>query len=341
MSISTQALAKTVAELTAPGKGILAADESTGTIEKRLKAVNVASTEEARRDYRELLFSTPGLGGFISGVILFEETLKQKSAAGAPLTELLKTQGIVPGIKVDKGTVLLPYFPGETVTQGLDGLAQRLSEYKQLGARFAKWRAVINIGAAIPTPPAIAANAHALARYAAICQEQELVPIVEPEVLMDGDHTLATSARVTEEVLHAVFHALHLQRVALEYMILKPNMVEPGRTCPERATPQQVAQATLICLRRTVPAAVSGINFLSGGQSEATATANLQALNAIAEKQPWALSFSYGRALQASVLQAWRGEAANKSIAQQGLYKRARLNSAATQGKYTAAMENE
>ncbi|MFZ5559162.1 MAG: class I fructose-bisphosphate aldolase [Pseudomonadota bacterium] len=341
MSISTQALAKTVAELTAPGKGILAADESTGTIEKRLKAVNVASTEEARRDYRELLFSTPGLGGFISGVILFEETLKQKSAAGAPLTELLKTQGIVPGIKVDKGTVLLPYFPGETVTQGLDGLAQRLSEYKQLGARFAKWRAVINIGATIPTPPAIAANAHALARYAAICQEQELVPIVEPEVLMDGDHTLATSARVTEEVLHAVFHALHLQRVALEHMILKPNMVEPGRTCPERATPQQVAQATLICLRRTVPAAVPGINFLSGGQSEAMATANLQALNATAEKQPWVLSFSYGRALQASVLQAWRGEAANKSIAQQGLYKRARLNSAATQGKYTAAMENE
>lgn len=341
MSISTQALAKTVAELTAPGKGILAADESVGTIEKRLKAVNVASTEEARREYRELLFSTPGLGGFISGVILFEETLKQKSAAGVPLPELLKAQGIVPGIKVDKGTVLLPGFPGETVTQGLDGLAQRLSEFKQLGACFAKWRAVIRIGAGFPTPQAIAANAHALACYAAICQEQDLVPIVEPEVLMDGDHTLATSARVTEEVLHAVFHALHLQRVALEYMILKPNMVEPGRTCPEPATPQQVAQATLICLRRTVPAAVPGINFLSGGQSEATATANLHALNATAEKQPWVLSFSYGRALQASVLQAWRGEAANKSIAQQGLYKRARLNSAATQGKYTAAMENE
>lgn len=341
MSISTQVLAKTVAELTAPGKGILAADESTGTIEKRLKAVNVAATEEARRDYRELLFSTPGLGGFISGVILFAETFKQNSAAGAPLTELLETQGIVPGIKVDQGTVLLPYFPGETVTQGLDGLAQRLSEYKQLGARFAKWRAVLHIGAGIPTPQAIASNAYALARYAAICQDQELVPIVEPEVLMDGDHTLATSARVTEDVLHAVFHALHQQRVALEYMILKPNMVEPGHTCPEPATPQQVAQATLICLRRTVPAAVPGINFLSGGQSEATATANLQALNAIAEKQPWVLSFSYGRALQASVLQAWRGEAANKSIAQQELYKRARLNSAATQGKYTAEMENE
>jgi fructose-bisphosphate aldolase class I len=341
MSISTQALAKTVAELTAPGKGILAADESVGTIKKRLKAVNVASTEEFRRDYRELLFSTPGLGGFISGVILFEETLKQQSAAGVPLTELLKTQGIVPGIKVDQGTVLLPNFPGETVTQGLGGLAQRLSEYKQLGARFAKWRAVLHIGVGIPTPQTIASNAYALARYAAICQEQELVPIVEPEVLMYGDHTLATSARVTEDVLHAVIHALHQQRVALEYMILKPNMVKPGRTCPEPATPQQVAQATLVCLRRTVPAAVPGINFLSGGQTEATATANLQALNATAKKQPWVLSFSYGRALQASVLQTWSGEAANKSLAQQELYKRARLNSAATQGKYTVAMENE
>lgn len=341
MSISIQELAKTVAELTAPGKGILAADESAGTIEKRLKAVNVASTEEARRDYRELLFSTPGLGGFISGVILFEETLKQKSAAGVPLPELLKAQGIVPGIKVDKGTVLLPNFPGETVTQGLDGLAQRLSEYKQLGARFAKWRAVIAIGAGLPTPQAIAANAHVLARYAAICQEQGVVPIVEPEVLMEGDHTLATCARVTEEVLHAVFHALHQQRVALECMLLKPNMVLPGSACPEQVTPQQVAQATLTCLRRTVPAAMPGINFLSGGQSDAAATANLNAMNANAERQPWALSFSYGRALQAPVLKTWRGEAANKSIAQQALHQRARLNSAARFGKYTVAMENE
>ena len=341
MSTSTQELAKTVAELTAPGKGILAADESTGTLEKRLKVVNVTNTEKARRDYRELLFSTPGLGGFISGVILFEETLKQKSAVGVPLPELLKSQGIVPGIKVDKGTVLLSEFPGETITQGLDDLASRLGEFKQLGARFAKWRSVIRIGAGIPTPQAIASNAYVLARYAAICQEQAVVPIVEPEVLMDGDHMLATSARVTEQVLHAVFHALHQQRVALEYMILKPNMVEPGHTCPEPATPQQVAQATLVCLRRTVPAAVPGINFLSGGQSEVAATANLQALNTIAEKQPWMLSFSYGRALQASVLQAWLGKAANTSVAQQALYLRARLNSAAMQGKYTAAMENE
>lgn len=341
MSISTQELAKTLAELTTLGKGILAADESVGTIEKRLKAVNVASTEEARRDYRELLFSTPGLGDFISGVILFEETLKQKTSAGVLLPQLLTAQGMVPGIKVDKGTMPLPGFPEEKVTQGLDGLAERLSEYKQLGARFAKWRTVINIGADIPTSQAIAANAHVLARYAAICQEQGVVPIVEPEVLMDGEHTLATSARVTEEVLHAVFHALHRQRVALEYMILKPNMVLPGSACAEHVTPQQVAQATLTCLRRAVPAAVPGINFLSGGQSETMATANLHALNATMEKQPWALSFSYGRALQASVLQAWRGDAANKSIAQQALYKRARLNSEAMQGKYTAVMESE
>jgi fructose-bisphosphate aldolase class I len=341
MSTQAQEMTRTVAELTAAHKGILAADESVGTIEKRFKAVNVPSTDETRRDYRELLFSTPGLGGFISGVILFEETLKQKTAAGVALPQLLTAQGIVPGIKVDMGTVPLPGFPGEKVTQGLDGLAQRLGAYKQLGARFAKWRAVIAIGAGIPTPQTIATNAHVLARYAAICQEQGVVPIVEPEVLMDGDHTLATSARVTEEVLHAVFHALHRHRVALEYMILKPNMVEPGRACPEPATPQQVAHATLVCLRRTVPAAVPGINFLSGGQSEATATANLNAMNTDAERQPWALSFSYGRALQASVLQAWRGAAANKSIAQQALYKRARLNSAATLGHYTAAMENE
>lgn len=341
MSISIHELDKTVAQLTAPGKGILAADESVGTLAKRFKEVNVVCTEDTRRDYRELLFSTPGLGDFISGVILFEETLKQKSAAGVPLPELLKAQGIVPGIKVDKGTLSLAEFPGETLTQGLDGLAQRLSEYKQLGARFAKWRAVIHIGAGIPTPQAIASNAHALARYAAICQEQGVVPIVEPEVLMDGDHTLATSARITEEVLHAVFHALHQQRVVLECILLKPNMVVPGSSCPEQATPQQVAQATLACLRRTVPAAVPGILFLSGGQREVTATANLHALNAMPEKQPWVLSFSFGRALQASALQAWRGYAANRSIAQQMLFKRARLNNAAMQGQYSAALENE
>lgn len=341
MSTHPQEMARTVAELTAPRKGILAADESSGTIEKRFKAVNVPSTEQTRRDYRELMFSTPGLGAFISGIILFEETLNQKTGAGAPLLQLLTAQGIVPGIKVDKGTMPLPSFAGEKVTQGLDGLAQRLSEYKQLGARFAKWRAVIAIGASIPTPQTIAANAHALACYAALCQEQGLVPIVEPEVLMDGYHTLATSARVTEEVLHAVFHALYRQRVALEYMLLKPNMVVPGVTCPEQAAPEQVAQATLACLRRTVPAAVPGIYFLSGGQGEVAATANLNAMNARPERQPWVLSFSYGRALQAPALKAWHGEGANKTIAHQALYQRASLNSAAREGKYTAAMENK
>jgi fructose-bisphosphate aldolase class I len=341
MSTAVLELKKTMAELTAPGKGILAADESSGTIEKRFKAVNIPCTPETRRNYRELLFSTPGLGAFISGVILFEETLGQQSAAGPQLPQVLIAQGIVPGIKVDKGTVPLPGFPEEKVTQGLDGLAERLSQYKQLGARFAKWRAIINIGAGTPTQQAIAANAHALARYAAISQGQGLVPIVEPEVLMDGDHSLATCASVTEDVLHAVFHELHRQRVALEHMLLKPNMVVPGIGCSEQATPEQVAQATIVCLQRTVPAAVPGINFLSGGQSEVAATANLNAMNASAERRPWVLSFSYARALQAPPLKAWRGQAANQTLAQQALYKRARLNSLARQGKYAPAMEDE
>lgn len=339
--MSIQELEKTVAELTAPGKGILAADESSGTIEKHFKAVNVPCTEETRRIYRELLFSVPGLGAFISGVILFEETLKQKSAAGVPLPQLLTAQGIVPGIKVDKSTLALPEFPGEKVTQGLDGLAQRLGEYKQRGARFAKWRAVLTIGAGIPTPQGIAANAMALARYAAICQAQGLVPIVEPEVLMDGNHDIETCARVTEEVQHAVFHALHQHRVVLELMLLKPNMVLPGLDCPRQASPEEVAAATLTCLRHTVPAAVPGIYFLSGGQGEVAATANLNAMNTGSDKLPWVLSFSYGRALQESALNTWRGENVNITTAQQALYQRARLNSAASRGKYTAAMEYE
>ena len=340
MSINTQEMAMTVAELTAPGKGILAADESVDTIAKRFKAVDVPNTKETRRDYREMLFSTPDLGSFISGVIMFEETLKQKSSAGVPLPELLKMQGILPGIKVDMGTVPLPSFPGETVTQGLEGLTQRLSEYKQLGARFAKWRAVIRIGAGTPTQGAIASNAYALARYAAICQEQALVPIVEPEVLMVGDHTLATSARVTEDVLHAVFLALQQQCVALEYIILKPNMVVSGGDNLTPASPPEVALATLNCLRRTVPAAVPGVFFLSGGQSETTSTANLHAMNSTTEKQPWVLSFSFGRALQESALEIWRGNGSNKLLAQNALSKRARLNSAATQGKYSTKMES-
>jgi fructose-bisphosphate aldolase class I len=332
-------LEKTIAALVVPGKGILAADESAGTIEKRFKAVNVASTEETRRSYREMLFTTSGLGEFVSGVILFEETLGQKSSNGVPLPQVLAGQGIVPGIKVDKGTVGLPGFPGEKVTQGLDGLADRLAGYKQLGARFAKWRAVISIGDGIPSALCIDANAEALARYASICQEQGVVPIVEPEVLMDGDHALETSARVNEEVLYRVFHALHRHRVALELMLLKPSMAVPGTACLVQASPEQVAAATITCLRRTVPAAVPSINFLSGGQSDETATANLNAMNARPDKQPWQLSFSYARALQAAALKAWHGEDANRALAQQTLHKRARLNGLAQQGKYRAEFE--
>jgi fructose-bisphosphate aldolase, class I len=341
MPMSIAAMEQTVGALLAPHKGILAADESTGTIGKRFKALNVDSTEQSRRDYRELLFATRGLGEFISGVILYDETIRQSGAAGEPLPKMLLAQGIVPGIKVDAGTVSLSGFPGEKVTQGLDGLAERLETYKALGARFAKWRAVIDVGAGVPTPGAIAVNAHALARYAAICQSAGIVPIVEPEVLMDGNHTLETSARVTEDVLHAVFHELHVQRVALEAMLLKPNMVVPGSECAESASAAQVAQATLACLRRSVPAAVPGVVFLSGGQSDADATANLNAMNAPGVSHPWVLSFSYGRALQAPAMKAWAGKPSNRSTAQNALYLRARLNAAARQGVYRAAMEKE
>lgn len=338
--MNSEELEKTVAELMAPAKGILAADESSGTIEKRFKSINVASTEENRRNYREMLFTTPGLGEFISGVILYEETLRQKAKDGTPLPQVLIHQGIVPGIKVDKGTAPLANFPDDTVTQGLDGLAGRLAEYKQLGARFAKWRAVLRIGEKTPSQRCIIENAHALGRYAAICQELGLVPIVEPEVLMDGSHSLERCTEVTGQVLHAVFHALHQHRVRLEHMLLKPNMVIAGMDYRPQAEPEQVAKATITCFRRAVPAAVPGIFFLSGGQSDAMATANLNALNAWPERQPWCLSFSYGRALQAPALKAWQGSAANAVMAQQALYKRARLNSAARQGKYTVAMEN-
>ncbi len=335
----TAELEKTIANLAAPGKGILAADESTGTIEKRFKAVNAPFTEDTRRSYREMLFSTPGLNQFISGVILFDETLRQKAASGMPFAQLLANQDIVPGIKVDKGTITLAHFEGDKVTQGLDGLAERLAEYKALGARFAKWRAVLTIGTGTPSICAIEVNADILARYAAICQAGGIVPIVEPEVLMDGSHTIETCASVTEEVLETVFHALHRHRVVLEHMLLKPNMVIPGKDCPAQATPDEIASATLTCFRRTVRAAVPSINFLSGGQTDEQATANLNALNMHADKQPWQLSFSYGRALQSAALKAWHGESVNHDAAQKALYKRARLNGAAHRGKYTAAME--
>ncbi|MDR3391714.1 MAG: fructose-bisphosphate aldolase class I [Sulfuriferula sp.] len=337
--MQVSAMERTIAELTAPAKGILAADESSGTIEKRLRSVGVQSTEAVRRNYRELLFTAPELNLYVSGVILYEETLRQSSEAGTPFPQLLAAQGIVPGIKVDKGTQALANFPGDKFTQGLDGLTDRLAGYKELGARFAKWRAVFTIGDGIPSHRAIAVNADGLARYAAICQEFGIVPIVEPEVLMDGSHDIARCAEVTEAVLERVFHALHNHRVALEYMLLKPNMVLPGADCPIQATPEQIAAATLRCFRRTVPVAVPGICFLSGGQSDEAATANLNAMNVCTGAKPWQLSFSYGRALQAPALKAWHGEAANKMASQQILLKRARLNSLARQGKYSASME--
>ena len=338
--MSTQnELQVTIAQLVVKGKGILAADESHPTMAKRFKAIDVESTEESRRVFRSLLLTTPGLGDFISGVILFEETLEQKTDSGKPLPELAAEQGMVPGIKVDKGTLALANAPGDLITQGLDGLAERLAGYKLQGARFAKWREVYNIGPHNPTQLGIDANAEVLARYAAICQAVGMVPIVEPEVLLDGDHSLERSFEVTEAVQRAVFHALYRHGVQLEYMVLKPSMVVPGKDNQHRACPAEIAEKTLAQLRRTVPAAMRGINFLSGGQTPEEATANLNAMNALAGNAPWELSFSYGRALQQPVLQAWRGKAENTEAAQRALYKRAKLNGAARHGQYLAEME--
>lgn len=332
-------LTATAAALVAPGKGILAADESSPTIAKRFAGIQVESTADTRRAYRELLFSTREIEAHISGVILFEETLRQASAAGRPFPQLLADRGIIPGIKVDKGAKALAGFPGEKITEGLDGLRERLAEYAGLGARFAKWRAVIVIGDHIPTPGSLAANAHALARYAALCQEAGLVPIVEPEVLMDGEHTIERCARVTEQTLAAVFAELAHQRVLLEGMLLKPNMVIPGLGCPQQADPVEVARRTVASFRRVVPAAVPGIVFLSGGQSSQVATANLNAMNALGA-HPWELSFSYGRALQEDTLKAWAGQAANVSRAQEIFRRRAHCNGEARYGRYAPAMEN-
>jgi len=331
-------LEATARALVAKGKGILAADESSGTIQKRLKSINVESTEENRRAYRELLFTTKGAGEFISGVILFDETIRQKSKDGVPFVEVLGKQGIIAGIKVDEGAKALAQFPGEKVTEGLDGLRDRLAEYGKLGAKFTKWRAVITIGDGIPTPTCIGANAHALARFAALSQEAGLVPIVEPEVLMDGNHTIERCYDVTANALDGVFHTLHEHRVGYERMLLKPNMVIAGKECPRQAGPQEVAESTLRCLKNHVPAAVPGIVFLSGGQSDEQATANLNAMNAIGGA-PWELSFSYGRALQAPPLKAWKGAPANVPAAQAAFYHRAKCNGAARYGKYSEAME--
>lgn len=332
-------LQATVEALVRKGKGILAADESSPTIAKRFKPIGVESTEANRRAYRQLLLTTPGLGEFVSGVILHEETLGQRADDGTPLSQIAARQGIVPGIKVDTGKIPLAYAPGDEITQGLDGLAKRLDGYKQQGARFAKWRAVYNVSATLPSRPAVEANAEALARYAAICQEQNVVPIVEPEVLIDGDHTIDRCAEVTEGVLHAVFQALIRHRVVLEYALLKPSMVVPGKGQAQQATPSEVAANTIRTLRRTVPAAVPGVFFLSGGQTPAEATANLDAMNRLGA-QPWQLSFSYGRALQDPALKAWKGQAANARETQNALLKRARLNSAAREGKYAPALED-
>ena len=334
-----QELQATIRDLVQKGKGILAADESAGTIEKRFRAVGLESSEESRRAYRALLLTAPGVGQYLSGVILFEETLGQKAADGTALTQAAQRQGIVPGVKVDKGTVGLANAPGDLVTQGLDGLAERLKAYKGQGARFAKWREVYPITERNPSPLSIAVNAEVLARYAALCQEQALVPIVEPEVLLDGDHGLQRCAEVTEAVLHAVFEALHRHKVILESMLLKPSMVLPGKDCASKAGPEEVARETMKVLRRTVPAAVPSINFLSGGQSAQQATTNLNALNTMFPGAPWQLSFSYARALQQPVLDAWRGRPENVALAQSAFHLRAKLNAAATKGQYQPDME--
>ena len=325
--------------MVAPGKGILAADESTGTIKKRFDAIAFESTEANRQLYREMLFASPGVAEAISGVIMYDETLRQKTRAGVPFPQHLASLGIIPGIKVDQGAKPLANFPNETVTEGLDGLRERLKEYHGLGARFAKWRAVIDIGAGFPTRFCIEANAHALARYAALCQEQGIVPIVEPEVLMDGDHSIERCEAVTDEVLCETFRQLAGHRVHLEGIVLKPNMVISGKKNAARATPEQVAEATVRCLRRWVPSAVPGIAFLSGGQSTTEATLHLSLMNR--QPLPWALTFSYGRALQDSALKAWGGKPENFEAGQREFMRRARLNGLAAKGAYTADMETK
>jgi fructose-bisphosphate aldolase, class I len=333
-------LARIARAMVAPGKGILAADESTGTIKKRFDSIKLESTEEARRTYREMLFTAPGVAETISGVIMYDETIRQKTKDGVPFADYLAKLGAVPGIKVDTGAKPLAGFPNETITEGLDGLRERLVEYHKLGARFAKWRAVIDIADGIPTQFAIDANAHALARYAALCQENGIAPIVEPEVLMDGAHSIERCEEVTSRVLQSVFDQLFAHRIYLEGMVLKPNMVISGKKASNRAAPQQVAEATIRVLKRHVPSAVPGIAFLSGGQSSEEATLHLSLMNKLGPL-PWALTFSYGRALQDQALKAWGGTAANLAAGQKAFSKRAKLNSLATTGRYEAPMESQ
>jgi fructose-bisphosphate aldolase, class I len=338
---ATNNLADTARALVTPGKGILAADETVSTVTKRLDTQDIESTADSRRTYREMFFSTPGISEFISGVILQDETIHQSTGKGTRLVDLLTRQGILPGIKVDEGVKPLAGCPGESITEGLDGLRQRLHEYAKLGARFAKWRAVIAVSETTPSVTCIQANAHALARYAALCQEQGLVPIVEPEVLMDGAHTLERCEEVTGTVLHVVFDALHDQHVSLEGMLLKPNMVIPGSECRAQASVDDVAIATVRCLRRHAPAAIPGIVFLSGGQDRLLATMHLAAINQVNAAKPWALTFSYGRALQEEALEVWGGKDENIAAGQRAFFHRAKCDSAAALGRYTSAMESE
>jgi fructose-bisphosphate aldolase class I len=333
-------LARIAGAMVAKGRGILAADESGGTIKKRFDSIKLESTEEHRRTYREMLFTAQGAAEFVSGVILYDETIRQKTRDGVPFPQYLTKQGMIPGIKVDLGAKPLAGFPGETITEGLDGLRERLAEYRGLGARFAKWRAVIDIAEGIPTRYAVRANAYALARYAALCQEGDIVPIVEPEVLMDGAHSIERCQQVTEDVLASVFHALYEHRVMLEGMVLKPNMVISGKKAANRARPEVVAETTVRVLKRHVPPAVPGIAFLSGGQSPNEATLHLSLMNQL-EPLPWSLTFSFGRALQDTALKAWGGTAATFAAGQREFARRAKLNGLATTGRYAAEMESQ
>ena len=338
--MNTQALIDTARTLVASDKGLLAMDESNPTCNKRFAEWGIPQTAEARRAWRELIVTTPGLGECISGVILYDETIRQQKKDGTPFVKAITDAGIIPGVKVDAGAMDMAGRPGEKITEGLDGLRDRLAEYAQIGARFAKWRAVIAVGDSIPSRGCIEANAQALARYAALCQETGLVPVVEPEVLMDGDHTLERCFAVTEDVLRTVFSQLYTQGVMLEGVILKPNMVLPGLTCPAQETVEEVADATVRCLLRTVPPAIPGIAFLSGGQSGELASARLNAMNVrFKSRLPWALAFSFARAIQQPALEVWHGDETQVLAAQQALYKRARLNGAARRGEYSAAME--
>jgi fructose-bisphosphate aldolase class I len=339
--MSNSELASTARALVVGGKGILAADETPGTLTRRLEALKIESTPDSRRAYREMFFTTPGIAEFLSGVIMQDETIRQKSSKGTALADLLAQQGIIPGIKVDNGAKPLAGSPGENITEGLDGLRERLKEYREMGARFAKWRAVIAVDEKLPSAACVSVNAHALARYAVLCQEQGVVPIVEPEVLMDGSHTIERCEEVTDQVLHAVFNALFDQKVALEGMLLKPNMIISSMKSTQQASVEEVALATVRCLSRHVPAAVPGIVFLSGGQNHLVATAHLSAINRLDAPKPWKLSFSYGRALQDEALKAWHGKNDNLKAGQQAFYHRAKCDSAATLGKYTEAMEGQ